>query len=204
VDWETRTAPATRPVDPDRDGDVEHDQAAVLGFGDPRGRAVAPGEGIPNSGLGEAFRRRFSVARGGYGTDPPKCSHREREHPVQRLFAGAGRGVRAVGGLAARAERGGVDQNLTGVVQHPQPGQVATVQLGQDAAGVSGLDPVAGFQGGGKEAPFLGHGPLLGFEKVLLVGVQEEQTARGEEDQQEVEGKEPNRNPERPAHQVSR
>ena len=76
-------------------------------------------------------------------------------------------------------------------VDDPQTGQMALAELNQNALGVGGFESPGGFDRGCEQPTLLAHGSFLGFEKVLFVGVEDENTGHGEKDHQHVEREQP-------------
>ena len=81
------------------------------------------------------------------------------------------------------------------MVDHAQPRFRLLAQPDQHRLGVGGLErPLLG-EGGGQDATLLHHGPLLGVEELALVDVKIAHPGRGQEDEEEVEGQEPDGDP---------
>jgi len=60
-------------------------------------------------------------------------------------------------------------------------------ELKEDSPGILSFEPVASLQGRREQAPFLSHRPLLGFQEVLFVGVEEEHATDRKEHEEYVE-----------------
>ncbi len=68
---------------------------------------------------------------------------------------------------------------------------MALAELDQDPLGVGGFETPGRLEGGGEQSALLGHCAFLCFEEVALIGVEDENTGHGQEDDQHIERQQP-------------